>query len=154
MPRRRYESFWASVVELTEKTEARTHAASVLVAPRFSRYNANGFEFFQESLNTALIDGVFMGEDGGSRCGIGLGDDVQLTFYHPAYTVTDDDVARGVDFARASPFPMVSLLRTWMVEQARAEGSVEVMGSTYMQALTEVHERIAGPEGGLIPLSR
>lgn len=53
-----------------------------------------------------------------------------------------------VDFALGSaPVPIVNLLRTPQVKRTR-QG--EEVGSGYVQALIEVHERICGPNGGLI----
>ena len=108
--------------------------ATLLAAPRFAVYNAGGFEAFAYTLNTALSS-------------LGLGEDVQLVFFHPLATLSDDDTANGVEFERTSPHPMVALLRTTRVKQARTGGFT---GSLPSCTLIELHERLCGPEGGLL----
>lgn len=128
-----YESFFTAARQLTSTPES-GHACTMLVAPTFSRYNSNGFEFFAASLTEALED-------------LGLGEQVQLVFFHPEYTITDRDMMLGVDHALSSvPLPSVGLLRTPHVERAR-QG--EEVGSVQTQALIEIHERLCG-EGGMI----
>jgi hypothetical protein len=130
-----YASFWAAACELG-RTDARTHACTLLIAPNFSRYNANGFEFLAYTLNEVL------------PAPLNLGEDVQLVFYHPQHTLTDEDRERRVTVALGTaPLPSICLLRTAQVAQTRQRLQV---GSHYTRALIEVHERVCGPEGGLI----
>ena len=79
-----YEQFWSAALELVASDE-RSHACTLLLAPRFSRYNANGFEFWAGTLNSALED-------------LDLASDLQLVFYHPE--ASDASAARCVRGAR------------------------------------------------------
>ena len=128
-----YEALWRRAVAMAAEGQSGP-SATLLVAPRFAVYNAGGFEAFAYSLNTALSS-------------LGLGEDVQLLFFHPLATLSDDDVANGIDFERTSPHPMVALLRTTRVEQTRTGGFT---GSLPSCTLIELHERLCGPEGGLL----
>jgi len=128
-----YEALWRRAVAMAAEGQSGP-SATLLVAPRFAVYNAGGFEAFAYSLNTALSS-------------LGLGEDVQLLFFHPLATLSDDDVANGIDFERTSPHPMVALLRTARVEQTRTGGFT---GSLPSCTLIELHERLCGPEGGLL----
>jgi len=138
-----YEHFWAAVLELSRTTE-QSRPSIVMITPAFTYHNnndgylnANVFELLASSLNTAL-----------SPAQLNLGQEIQLVFFHPQNTCTHEDEVRGVSFARVSPFPMVGVLRTSQVKKAR-QGMPS--GGAQAQALVEVHERICGPRGGLIP---
>jgi len=136
-----YEDFWRQVSGLKSPDGP---SAAMLLTPSFARYNWFGYELFQHTLNGALG-------------GLGLGAEVQLVFFHPEFPlegvggdregVGAQDVALGIDFARQSPHPMVSLLRTECVDQMRR--GVQ-SSSACTAALIEIHERLCGPEGGLM----
>lgn len=64
-----YEQFWSAALSLVAADE-RVQACTLLLAPRFSPFNANGFEFFAGTLNSALED-------------LDLASELQLVFYHP-----------------------------------------------------------------------
>jgi len=131
-----YEHFWRQVDWLATADEQQC-ASVMVVAPRFAPHNAGAFETFAGSLTTALEE-------------LRVGDAVQLAFFHPEIVLNEaenQEVARGVDFARRSPHPMVSLLRTEQVQQYRARVST---APERTRAFIEIHERLCGPEGGLI----
>ena len=136
-----YEYFWRQCGALTSANMPGQPESVFMSLPNFAPYNAGGFEAFANTLNSAITD-------------LDLGSRAQLIFFHPQFSSTvedkQDDEARFVEFARSSPHPSVALLRTPMVEQARAGmGSEPVSGCIATCALIEVHERLCGPEGGL-----
>jgi hypothetical protein len=125
-----FQSFWRSVTELLS-TDVRERDATVLVAPRFATFNSGAFEVFASTLNDALRQ-------------LDAGRDVQLIFLHPDPIVEEQDKSRAEyvgEFARKSPHPMVVILRTGQVEEARAGASV---GSVNTRTLIEIHERLLG----------
>ena len=129
-----YEAFWGAALELAS-AEEHAHATTVLTTPNFARFNANAFERLASTLNDALAE-------------LDLGKHVQLVCVHPAYTTVDEDRSRRLEFALGTaPLPIISLLRTSLVERTRNGSRV---GSAYTQGLIEVHERLCGPAGGLI----
>lgn len=134
-----YQAFWRQAAELMASDE-NVRSGSTLVCPFFATHNAGGFEYFANTLNSALSD-------------LNLDLDVQLIFFHPQFSDEDfedsEDVKRCVEFARCSPFPMVTLLRTAHVLQSRNAGA-PVGRSLEARTLIEIHERLCGPEGGLI----
>ena len=108
----------------------------MLVAPFFADQNPSLFDFFAATLNEALTS-------------LDLSSSVQLMFFHPNPTTTDEDGGgKDVDFAMSPPYPIVVLLRTAQVESARQ--TRELTGSAETSALVELHERLCGPEGGLL----
>jgi len=133
-----YAAFWGAVSDLANSAES-VHETTLLIATEFARYNAHAFEFFASTLNEALPPPMNLGED------------VQLVFYHPQPSITempDEAAKRRVDFALNSvPFPTINLLRTAQVDLARQR--IEA-GSPQTRALIELHERVCGPEGGLL----
>ena len=132
-----YEHFWRQVARLAA-TDAAQCASVMMVAPCFAPHNAGAFEAFAGTLVGALES-------------LSVGDEVQLAFFHPEIVldeVENKEIAKGVDFARRSPHPMVSVLRTPQVEQYRERRST---APERTKAFIEIHERLCGPEGGLIP---
>lgn len=133
-----YEDFWRAIASLGE-TAAAEVGATCLCSPRFAPYNAGGYEAFGATLNEALEAET-----------LDLGGSVQLVFFHPELPIVDEDVTKRVEYARRSPHPMVGIMKTPTVEEARRGSHV---ADPTTRGLIEVHERLCGPQNGLGLLS-